>query len=117
MKYNCPKCKGSGYVPFKHIQNGICFDCNGKGYVSYKPNEKRISALKSSLKNLEEKQAYYENKFMKILQAGSVAAEKGNEEEREKYAKQSNEIAKELLYYNDKIKEFKETIEREERRF
>jgi hypothetical protein len=29
----CPKCLGSGRVPFRHIENGVCFQCRGTGKV------------------------------------------------------------------------------------
>ena len=33
---NCPKCLGSGTVPFRHIEGGRCFMCGGTGKVSGK---------------------------------------------------------------------------------
>lgn len=27
----CGRCNGTGYVPFRHIENGICFKCGGTG--------------------------------------------------------------------------------------
>ncbi len=31
LKNPCGRCDGSGYVPYRHIKNGICFKCNGTG--------------------------------------------------------------------------------------
>jgi hypothetical protein len=30
----CSKCLGSGRVPFRHIENGVCFQCGGTGKIS-----------------------------------------------------------------------------------
>ena len=29
----CPKCLGSGRVPFRHIEGGVCFQCRGTGRI------------------------------------------------------------------------------------
>lgn len=32
MKYECPKCCGTGVlVDCKHVKSGVCFTCNGTG--------------------------------------------------------------------------------------
>ncbi|WP_317955310.1 DnaJ-like cysteine-rich domain-containing protein [Paenibacillus chitinolyticus] len=28
---SCERCGGTGHTPFKHVQNGICFQCHGNG--------------------------------------------------------------------------------------
>lgn len=27
----CPRCDGTGRVPFRHVKDGICFKCEGSG--------------------------------------------------------------------------------------
>ncbi len=31
LKNPCSRCNGTGFVPFRHIKNGICFKCGGTG--------------------------------------------------------------------------------------
>lgn len=39
VKIECENCKGSGYVKYKHIADGICFQCEGKGFILYDKNK------------------------------------------------------------------------------
>jgi RecJ-like exonuclease len=38
--YPCHKCNGTGFVAFRHIENGVCFTCAGSGQLSYRKREK-----------------------------------------------------------------------------
>lgn len=31
IKNPCGRCDGTGFVPYRHVENGICFKCNGTG--------------------------------------------------------------------------------------
>lgn len=34
LTHCCPKCAGTGAVPFRHVENGVCFLCNGAKAVT-----------------------------------------------------------------------------------
>lgn len=40
----CPKCLGSGRVPFRHIEGGVCFQCRGTGRIVGRTNVPASSA-------------------------------------------------------------------------
>lgn len=35
FKNPCGRCDGTGFVPYRHIKNGICFKCEGSGIKKY----------------------------------------------------------------------------------
>lgn len=111
MLIKCPNCNGSGFTPYTHIENGICFSCNGKGKIKHIPNQKRIdyltNCIESMQKELNNLNSQFKNEMEKLFK---MKQDQPNFKDK---LEETNKLAKKTLKLEKQINEFKEALNKE----
>ncbi len=110
----CGKCKGSGYLKYEVVQNGVCFWCMGHGSVEKYKKWSEKKEVKTRLKDIEYHKEIITTCYIKIKEYERLGKENtAFAKSKREMAKQSWEALKRLgeTMSVEEIKERAESIE------